>query len=98
MYIVCHQLADYKGLSQREFRWKLVEQLLDVCDELEGYRDTADNPAPPPTTGDPLGRHDVGSTDEHHHDKMAEYVSEAGAQELKQMADAGQPCHQRKGL
>jgi len=85
MYIVCHQLADYKGLSQREFRWKLVEQLLDVCDELEGYRDTADNPAPPPTTGDPLGRHDVGSTDEHHHDKMAEYVSEADAQELKQM-------------
>ena len=56
-----------------------------MCDELEGYRDTADNPAPPPTTGDPLGLHDVGSTDEHHHDKMAEYVSEADAQELKQM-------------
>lgn len=69
--IVCKAAIQYEILSQNDFRWNLVEELLDFADNLED----SNAPAAASTQMENVGRHDAGASEAHHHDTIPEYFT-----------------------
>ena len=79
IYIVCKQVEQYKNLKQYDFRWRLLDEILQIAQELEDHHPT---PRDDNMEIGEVKRYHPESQGLHHWCQMPEYVSVETAESM----------------
>lgn len=82
IYIVCKQFEEHKDLTQNDFRWRMLEEILEIADEIDDRNFAAERAQERPAEVAEVSRHHPKSKDLHHWCQMSEYVDVETAKEM----------------